>query len=261
MDHQLQWEVNPINGCVTCIKMSGIHISIMGWGTELSDRYSFFSQEKLGGKNSQIIDKKITIEKESITSNFVLKFKTAFVRISLNDKIEQSRIQRKYILETLEDSYLADFVIRTVFPKDIITKVFIMDKKFDFQSSNLYRQYKTDAAILETQRGLIESRVQIPISQPKFDLVTYVRDEPPDKWVVHHRLLSSKQQLPVLQCYKFIINERLCPLLRWHWFREKFWLYSEEKNNKLPFTFQVATNSFLPKGEKLEMFSTLIFYI
>lgn len=52
----------------------------------------------------------------------------------------------------------------------------------------------------------------------------------------------------------------MCPLLKWLWFREKFWLYNEEKNSKLPFTFQVATNIF-PKGEKLEMVSNLIFHI
>ena len=258
MNKRLNWKVNKENGCVEILRIDNNDIRIWGWGVETADRYSFFSQDKLGGIKVKLLDKKIEITDENINSFFVVKLKKILLKITLEDKIEESQIKRRYVLESLTDGYLSDFVTRAVFDKKLVDKANIGGRIFEFYGLNLYRQYPTNKVLLNTKLGDIELVTKTPHYYSNFNLLSYVRDEPPNKWVIHHRLLSGCNQHLLLQFYKFVLNEQFCPLLRWKKFVEKFWLYSEEKNSRLPFTFQTASYSFLSKGDKLEMLSSII---
>lgn len=259
MENILSWQVNKENGCVEKLKIGNKEIQMLGWGTETSDRFSFFSQEKLGGTGIKLLEKTIDITDNKIHSFFVVKLKRILLKITLEDKIENLRIIRKYVLESLNSGYLSDFVTRIVLDKQFVKRINIAEKNFQFQGSNLYRQYLTNEVFLETVLGNVKLFTKAPQPLRGFELLSYVRDEPPNKWVIHHRLLASKEATPLLQFYKYTLDSKRCPLLRLKSFKEKFWLYSEEKNSRLPFTFQVGSHSLLSKGEKLEMFSTVIF--
>lgn len=259
MDKTLKWQVNQKNGCVEMLKIDNNEIRIGGWGVEASDRYSFFSQDKLGGTQVKLLEKKIEITDSKIHSFFIVKLKKILLKITLEDEIENLQIIRKYVLESLNCGYLSDFVTRIILDKQFVKRVNIAGENFQFQGSNLYRQYLTNEVFLETALGNVKLFTKASQPLPGFELLSYVRDEPPNKWVIHHRLLASKEGVPLLQFYKCTLDSKWCPLLKLKSFKEKFWLYSEEKNSRLPFTFQVGSYSFLSKGDKLEMFSTIIF--
>lgn len=259
MSNIIKWKVNENNGCVEYLYIGNKRIAILGWGTETSDRYSFFSQDLLGGRNCQILYKKIERGDTYINSKFIIKLKKITLDINCDDELLNSQIRRIYKLRALEQGYLADFVIRAVFSKDFIKHMIIDRKIFSHQCSNIYRQYPLTLVNARSNIGMITFQLENWSQDKRFDILSYIRDEPQDKWVIHHRLLANKSQLLLLQLYKLTISQKYCPLLKTPFFRDKFWLYSEVRNNKLPFTFQVGSYSKLEEGEELMMVSKIIF--
>ena len=255
----LKWIINPDNGCVVHISLGNIHMNVLGWGTETSDRYSFFSQDKLKDTKVKILKKHIKYDDRHIRSRFILELRESLIELILEDTIQKLNIKRHYRLKMLQDGFLSDFVVRAVFNVNNINWAEIARTRYAHLNTNLYYEFPVTNIKLRTQFGFIESEVYKFIAPSNFVLVSYIRDEPPDKWVVHHRLLSSQDDEVLFQIYKFTFNSKVFPFIKWSWIKQHFWLLNERKLSKIPFTFQTSSNSFLKKGDKLDIYSIIRF--
>jgi len=229
-------------------------MNILGWGFELGNWYSCFYQEKLAGVSSAVAFKKVNVQKNGVEAEFYIKLKKGKFKVNIKEKIlKKCTIVREYTLEALEKSYIGDFVVRSVFLAEDIKEINFAKQNFIHYGNNIYYTQNVRTIILKTEFFDIESSVIEVLAPARMELVTYLRDEPPNKWVIHHRLLAKECEEHVLRIYKIVVDEKIFPLLRIRKLRDFLWLLSERKGKKLPFTIQSSGNILLQEHEELKI--------
>lgn len=97
---------------------------------------------------------------------------------------------------------LGDFVIRFSIPKSADMIASIDGKVFEHRGKNRYLQFETDSARIEGTDlafSIRTTQVRLPNGMK---LVTYVRDEPPDTWVIHARAIAFGTGNGFLRLYR-----------------------------------------------------------
>jgi len=251
------FETDPKSGCLSSISAAGVQMDVGGWGCEVGNWYGFFSQEKVGGRNVQVLDRSVLAGVATITARFEVALPRARVSLRSTETLHDGIIEREYSLEALDASYIGDFVLRSGFESRTWFEGMIGKYRLQHRHRDRMVQIKTKAGTLSSPDLRVVSALCDARFPQRFDLLTYLRDEPSGLWIIHHRLLTRGGDCDdyVLQMrggYMSVNGEWLIPRIA----RRLLWRFSE-RNRGLGPTFQVGGNVRLSRGERLVLRSVL----
>jgi len=261
----LKWEIK--NNVISSLLLNDVNV-INPWGIETADSYSFFSMEKGIGYRYEVLNEKTEATTNLYKTCIHIKMKEGEWILNTSDEIIGNKIVRTAELLCMEDSWFMDFVVRFRFSKSFYSQAFINNKKIIHQSSNIYYQFKTDEARLESDNNnnnnnnnnnvLIKTRETDCAF--KMTPYLYVRDHK-DEWVVHARMLPNVEDKGVIKlCSHYFKTLPLPEKLTKHLLRipclKKYLHY---RNEHTPYKSKVmkffSPNAFslvlLKKGERL----------
>ena len=202
----------------------------------------------------------IRCENETIRGRYRVRLSRGYYEITTNDHLDGRQLKRQYRLTSLESSMLGDFVIRVALPATNGSRGRIADRKIQHKSSNIYHQYQVSKAVIEYPNLNLGIRFYSHDgNSPGFSPWMYIRDEPPDTWVIHDRLLSEQRNNQVWSVSSMRLNapqsiaRLISPIARY------FWLYKEWTgiNSLIPIHFQVGYLTSLKRDDTLIIETTI----
>lgn len=229
------WRWNKDNGLITGLLTEHGTIGIESWGCELGDWRGTFAQHRMGGLNCLLECREIACSEQEIRSVFTLRLPFGRYRVECLDELRADRILRKYLLVPLEDSKLGDFVCRLAMMAGRYPSAVIGGVRFSHANSNTKRQMLVSRARIEGNGTALSTTMTASMAAEGFSSVTYVRDERPDRWIVHHRLLATMQGSDeyVFRIWRATFHWRRVGILRIIQ-RVPLWLNSEEHWGRWP---------------------------
>lgn len=251
-------EINPDNGCITALECDKGKILIAGWGCEFGNWHGFFSQDKLGGSNVNIVKKEVSTTHEVAKSVFEIMLPGSHVVFRGLDILQDGRILRNYILEAKEDSTLGDFVIRAAVTSEKWREGRIGNGILRHRSSNTMRQMPVRVAYLSDDEMQIKFELDQIFSTEPLEVLTYLRDEPSGHWIMHHRLLTRDGSCDeyIFRCWHKTWSSYNNRFVQSRFLRKVFWRLAERKLKRFP-TLQVVGNVILKKGKQISMTSNV----
>ena len=158
------------------------------WGIETADSWSFFSMEEGIGYRFTVLDKKISVSNDRLTSFFHVKMREGEWILETADIIVGNSISRTAKLKCITDSIFMDFVVRFRFKKYFFSSGEIANKKIKHTSSNVYHQFEVTHASLVGDALSVDVKIVEAKTNNKFTPCLYIRDHQ-DEWVVHARMI------------------------------------------------------------------------
>jgi hypothetical protein len=155
---------------------------------EVGDWHSFTS---LTAKTNVPIQHSIeTQTEETFHGEHRVDFQSGTALIERSESFSGRTIDRSLTLTTPSRVSIGDFVARFVFRDATSSTAEIAGRHFEHRGQNRYHQFATDTATIRDTEGAF-TITTVESDLPKgMELFTYVRDEPPDTWVVHVRVLA-----------------------------------------------------------------------
>ena len=230
-------------------------IEPVAWGFELGDWFSFFSVFPRAGKNAKVEEESIDISETRIKCAYRIRLARGIYEVLTEDRIQGSSIFRKAELKTLESGLLGDFVIRLGLPAKKLSTGTIAAQCASHRESNEYLQHPTRSASFHypVEGLVIESEIQTVSFPPGFLTCTYIRDEPPSQWILHHRLLAGYSQF---QAWSFSRFRILLPPRFALWLggiTQRYWLRLERFGGKAFIPLQTGYLTRLTPGDNLSI--------
>jgi hypothetical protein len=127
---------------------------------------------------------------------------TGIFELTQTEHITGNTIYREFSVLPLEAAFLGDFVGRFSFSDCGDAVASLSGKTIEHKNRNKYHQYHTDKVSLTGDFGrfVIETtKAELPDGM---EYVMYVRDEPPDTWVIHARTLARDTGTGVLRFHR-----------------------------------------------------------
>lgn len=122
--------------------------------------------------------------------------------VDQHENISSDSIRRRFQVTSDGPSLLGDFVLRFSIPQSSDAKAVIDQKEFKHQGLNRYLQFETETACIEWKKDRFEIDVLDVSTPPGLDFVIYVRDEPPDTWILHVRAIARDGYDGVLRFHR-----------------------------------------------------------
>lgn len=186
----LSWSVDNNTGLVTRLDASEVSVSVASWGCEFGDWHGYFAQHGAGRVSAEVSDARVSASEKQCHAEFEVRLQSGRFLVQCVDEICEGEIHRDYRLRALGRAKIGDFVVRHAcglpFEKAVI-KGFTLDHK----RRNVWHQHATSQAAVWSRALTLRSWTVKSEAPEGFDAVSYVRDEPPNVWVVHHRLLAN----------------------------------------------------------------------
>lgn len=236
------------------------------WGFEIGDWFSFVGAFGNFSWGSAGIRTEIeTVDSQSFHARYSVELAKGTLDILTRDWIEEDLdgevdIRRRYIATARKDSYVGDFVVRLECCASPGSIGRICKEVHAHKQKNVYHQRRAATAeLLFPGRLRLLSSMRFPPT-PDFSGWTYVRDEPPRTWVLHHRALSDDAGCQVwsVRRARIMVTRPFATLLKAP--AQYFWLYRERYGTSRripPFHFQSGYVSVLAAGSSLELDATV----
>lgn len=252
------WERDEHNGCVTRLHTDEGPIDISSWGGEGGDWFSAWHQHRRAGTQAEVVRWDVTSPspREFITDVEYTQ-PTGRFRFVAIDRLMEDEIQRDYRLEALEErTGVGDFVVRAAFPGAVWPRGEITGRSLTYQARNELQMHPVREARLNNDKLCIVSEIVEAQCPRGMQIVSYLRDQPPDRWILHHRFITTKDGSDefVLRIRYATWGSQRHPLLVNKAIRNLLWRWSERHWGKfrLP-TIQVCGTVYLSPGEPCRM--------
>jgi hypothetical protein len=252
------WERDERNGCVTRLDTEEGPIDVQSWGGEGGDWFSAWHQHRRAGTQAHVVrwelsapsprEFRAVIEYDQPTGRF------RFVAI---DRLMEDEIQRDYRLEAVDGpTGVGDFVVRAAFGAREWPRGEIVGRALTHRALNELQMHPVQEARLENDKFCLVSEIVEAECPRGMQIVSYLRDQPPDRWILHHRFITTKDGSDefVLRLRYSTWGSRRHPLLVNPLVRKLLWRWSERHWGKfgLP-TVQVCGTVYLSPGEPCRM--------
>jgi hypothetical protein len=222
------------------------------WGFELGDWFSMYSSSPGNAYRCQW-----TRRPTPTGAEYEIALARGRYRVEQCDDVTPERVHREYTLTALADGWLGDFVVRFGLPARVVTQATIGGQTITHTGQNVYHQYRVAEAAfaLGDPAAGLTTRVTQHRAAASWELWTYVRDEPPDRWICHHRFLSAEQRLSMWRIWRweFAMPAALACRPPVRAAAEHFHLYRERLGRRARVPIQVAYLSPVRAGEQLAM--------
>lgn len=168
---------------------------------EVGDWHSFLS---LGGDSLEASHtlRHVRHHDRGFEADHDIRLKTGSAVISQRERFWNLFIERQFSLTPTSRLQLGDFVVRFVFDATEFTEASIGGNRFEHRGRNRYLQYPSRTVRLHGVGKTITITGEANGLPSGMDLMTYARDESPDRWVVHLRALVRDVDLGFLRLYR-----------------------------------------------------------
>lgn len=156
-------------------------------GIEFANETNFFSSDSLNG---------FGYEYEVFKKNDLIVYQLSN-KVQITDNLNET--SRKVCASFPIGTRLLDFVVRYVFPKELISNVKIDNKLISHNDTNKYYQFPLQEIELISREKIFQFIPKIKINSNEFRKVIYARDAK-NEWVVHVRLLPKKGEYVTKIC-------------------------------------------------------------
>jgi len=164
------------------------------WGLETADRRSFFTPTEsvlncvVRNQDSRVVDggAQATWSVTMAEGSWSCLAKT------------ENRISEIYRFQELtcdKDSLFQDFIMRFRILKSSFPTAFIGGKLFRHEEKNIWHQFDVTCVELAGAEGRLRLSLNDWAGAGAMKPVMYVRDQPGDSWVVHVRLIPTKEEV------------------------------------------------------------------
>lgn len=166
---------------------------------EIGDWYSFISATSSfnSTKDSQV--------RVPDSSTYVLEhdieLSSGAVHLQQEETVQDASIEREISLTATEPIYLGDLVMRFVFQEEEKLKAIINGQEYEHRGSNYYYQYPVTKVQIKGSSGTFTIGLEDYEIPENMEMFMYVRDEPPDRWIVHIRALSMNTAYGIVRLY------------------------------------------------------------
>jgi len=175
--------------------------AVIECGFEIGDWLSYLSAGRDATKaTATVVESDITPDRMSLSHRIRLEMGT--FELTQTERINGNTIIREFDVLPLESGFLGDFVGRFSFPDCGDAVVSIDGRNIEHTNKNRYHQYHTDRVSLSGNFGrfVVETtKAELPDGM---EYVMYARDEPPDNWVIHARVLACDTGIGVLRFHR-----------------------------------------------------------
>lgn len=244
-----QVEFDPATGMALQVAGDGWSLPFQGGGCEFGDWYGFFSQEKNGGTNVDILEKNIRIGMNEVEGSFLVGLPCGVFEIGFRETVEEGRLLRSYVLTSRQEALIGDFVVRMGMSSEYMPTG-IIDKQYCTHGRhNVMRQLPVRSAGLAEKRLQVLSELVDVEASDRLGVYTYLRDCPSGRWIIHHRLLTESADSDE---YVLRIRHAAYSSRRHAWvspLRFLLWRSAERRSWIRP-TIQVGGNIRMAAGEK-----------
>jgi len=179
----MNWEVDPESGSV-----SNRDLDIQ-CGFELGDWYSFTSLNS-GNLSGTRLLREYDHSQSFYRADHEITLHSGSGIVTQSEEFGEHSINRTLILEPTSPIFIGDFVLRFVVDAHSYPVAQIAGKTFEHQGKNRYLQFDVAKAQLQGEQGTISFEAGNCSLPDEMSLVVYVRDQPPDQWVIHIRALA-----------------------------------------------------------------------
>lgn len=248
--------VDSVTGCVAELVVGGVQC-IHPWGFEVGNWRSFFSQQMVGGLLSEPREWDVHVGPDEGRVTAKVHLAGALLAIeSRHQLVGPCALERTLTMRAMKPSPVGDLAMRYVFRADVLPVAVSGGLRLGHQSVNRYRDLTETSISLQGPHGAVTVELTGAQVGP-FRVVTYVRDEPGGRWIVHHRLIATEAGVLVI---KRIRDNRLWEvppgsfLSRWP-LRRLLWLCRERYWPRAP--YQMGANALLVPGAAVSLSSRL----
>jgi hypothetical protein len=245
-------EADPSTACVSALRCADKEVAVCSSGCEFGDWLGFFSQAKGGGTNATVLSREVRVGPAQAAGRFVVQLPHGRWEFRGRDTVADGALLRHYELTAATESQLGDFVVRLALPKADWPLAMVGGRRRAHVGSNVMTQLPVPAAALAGRHLTLHTRIESCLAGGRWQRVTYVRDEPGGRWVVHHRLLPSRDDSDeyVLRVRHWVAcggarSWPACPPLR-----RGLWRFAERHPGCGP-TVQIGGNLRMAAGDKL----------
>lgn len=249
-------------GVVSALYISGKNL-IFPWGIETADFSSFFSLENGVGYRYSSIRDVLDFDDTHFRREIVCDMRHGKWSLECEDRIvSEFRIARAAKITAIEDSFLMDFVVRFRIRKKYVTRAMIAGRSFVHAGTNIYYQYPTREAFLDTSFGRVRIGIEEFDGAGRFSPFMYVRDRG-EEWIIHARLLPDPPTHTTIKLCNSFFKTRPIPqwmteeILKSKSIRDALWYRGERRpyaSRALRWLNPCAFGlSMLPKGSSLEL--------
>lgn len=195
----MDWAVDLESGSVQSIDPT------IRCGFELGDWHSFASLNS-GSHNATRSLRSIERQDTSSQAQHQISLKSGSAIAIHTENFRPDGIDRTLRLLPDPTIELGDLVLRFVFDSDTFPVAEIADQRFAHSGGDRYLQFDVDKVRLcgDVWNASIHATA---LSLPDgMDLVIYVRDEPPDRWIVHIRALARHADQGFVRLYDLPVS-------------------------------------------------------